>query len=214
MLKTFHFKKTALVVATSATFLGMHLNSTAQDATLVINGTINATTCFLWAGTQQGGSQTMNLGTFATNAISNVGSGSLFGTAQNLVFRLTADAAGTGNCNTTRWDLGLDVSNLNIVTNANNGRTFITSQAVSGVTLANAVGVTLSTSVGGSTITNGTTPLNLNNQTQFGVLLSNSASGALAAERIALTAQLGRATASAITPGSFSATLPLQIVYR
>ncbi len=211
MLKTFHFKKTALVVATSASFLGMHLNSTAQDATLVINGTINATTCFVQAGTQQGGSQTMNLGTFATNAISNIAQGTTFGTPQHLVFRLTADAAGTGNCNTTRWDLGLDVSNLNIVTGGT--RTFITSQAVSGVTLANAVGVTLQTSVGAG-VAVGTTPLNLNNQTQFGVLLSNSASGALPTERIALTAQLGRATASAITPGSFSATLPLQIVYR
>jgi hypothetical protein len=216
MLKTFHFKKTALVVATSAAVLGVHLTSTAQDATLNITGQINTASCVLLVGTQSGGAYTLNLGTFTAALASAAGVGGLMNsTGQSVVFRAVNNDL-TTNCTsltTNRWDVAMDTSNLNVVSAGT--RTFLTSQAISGVTVAQNVGVTFQTSTGAA-VTAGTTPLNLNNNAGggVGVFMSGSASGVLASERIALTALFGRSGASAPTAGSFSVTIPLNIWYR
>ncbi len=217
MPKTFSFKKTALLVAASATALGVHISSTAQDATLTINGQINSASCLLLVGSQQGGNTVLNLGTFSATAASNTALGNTFNsTGATVVFRavnadLTTACSSLGPTN--RWDLGLDLTGINVVTAG--ARTFITSQSVSGSTSAQNVGVTINTSVG-SAVTAGATPLNLNavNGGGVGVFMSGTASGVLASERIALTALFGRSGASAPTVGSFTATIPINLWYR
>ena len=220
MLKTFHFKKTALVVATSAAVLGVHMTSTAQDATLNINGQINTASCLLLVGTQQSGNSvtTMNLGTWQTSAASNTTLGNTFANQQgvSVVFRVVESSNTNANCNslaTNRWDVGLDLTGLTVVSAGT--RTFLASQSTSGVTTATNVGVTFNVATGANP-TAGTTPLNLLNNAGggIGVLASGSTSGVLAAERIALTALFGRSGASAPTAGAFSVTLPINLWYR
>ncbi len=216
MPKTFSFKKTALLVAASATALGVHISSTAQDATLTINGQINAASCVLLVGSQQGGNTVLNLGTFTTTAASNTALGNTFNTTGATVVFRAVNADLTSSCTSlagNRWDLGLDLTSVNVVTAG--GRSFITSQSVSGSTSAQNVGVAINTSFGPS-VTAGATPLNLNavNGGGVGVFMSGTASGVLASDRIALTALFGRSGASAPTVGSFSATIPINLWYR
>ncbi len=221
MLKTFNFKKTALLVASSAAVLGMHMNSTAQTATLNLTAQIVTATCALTitpatGGTSQtGGTYSLDLGSFVQNNISNtaINGGTVSGSTKGIVFALT-DGSGGACTSTQRWDLGMDVSNLTVVT-ATNNRTFITSQSISGVTTAAGLGVTFFSGVGATAAPNASTAVALTNvSSPYGVLIAGSTSGALASERIALNAQLGRPAATAIGAGAFYATIPLNLVYR
>lgn len=218
MLKTFHFKKTALVVATSAAVLGVHMNSTAQQTdqgTLTINGQIQATTCILGMGNSQG-AYTLNLGSFTTLVASNAGAGNTFGTSQSVIMRLLA-TDGVSNCalGTSKWDIGINPQASDFVTVG--GRTFLVSQGPSSNAAQN-VGVLLSTTVGANPTT-GTNALNLaNSNATYGVLLSNGPSslGLASTDRIALTAQFARTggTGALPTAGAFSVTIPLNVWYK
>ncbi len=223
MLKTFNFNKTALLVATSAAVLGLNMNSTAQTVNLNLSATITNATCALamfpssGSTLQSGSTYNVNLGTWTQDAVSaaTANGGTVGGTSRTTVFQLT-DGSG-GACNTTqRWDLSMDLSNLNVVTSPNN-RTFITSQSISGVTTASNLGVTFFSGIGSNTDNSPATPTAVvltNTTAPYGVLVAGSTSGAQANQRIALTAQLGRPGASAIGAGQFYATVPLTLLYR
>jgi hypothetical protein len=221
MPTTFQRNKTNLIIATLATGLGVHLASLAQapadQGSLIINGQISASTCLLDmgdAGSTGGGSKTMNLGTFTTTAAPAGVAGTTFGTAQTVLFSVkSADGSGA-NCTlggSGKWDIGINIPSAEISSNG---------LLLSGGTAANIaqnIGVLLKTSFG-NTVTAGATNLVLTaGSPTYGVLLSSSSASApqaAATDKIALTAQFARTTASAPTTGVFTSTIPLNVFYK
>ena len=225
MLTIFQRNKTNLIIATLATGLSVHLSTLAQAAadsgTLVVTGQISNTTCLLDmgdAGSTGGGSKTLSLGSYTTAiAGAATASGGTFGTAQTVVFSVkSADGSGsacTFNGN-TKWDIGINIGATEYVTVG--GNTLLLSGGTAS-NVAQNVGVLLKT-LTSSSATAGTANLNLaaGSAGYGGVLLSGSTSspGANSTDKIAVTAQFARTNATAPTAGVFSATIPLNVIYK
>jgi len=227
MPTTFQRNKTNLIIATLATGLGVHLASLAQvgvvpdQGSLIITGQISASTCLLDmgdAGSTGGGSKTMNLGSYTTAiAGAATATGGTFGTAQTVLFSVkSADGSGSA-CSfsgASKWDIGINVGATEYVTAG--GATLLLSGGTAS-NVAQNVGVLLKTSVG-TAVTAGSTNLNLAaGSAGYGaVLLSGSSSspGANSTDKIAVTAQFARTNATAPTAGVFSATIPLNVIYK
>jgi len=186
---------------------------------LNITGQISNTTCLLDmgdAGSTGGGSKTMNLGTISLTNAPAGGAGTVFGTAQTVLFSVKS-AGGSGSAcafsGAAKWDIGINVGATEYLWAG--GNTLL----VSGGTASNVaqnVGVLLKTSWG-SSATAGTTNLNLAaGSATYGVLLSGGTSSPQAAstDKIALTAQFARTNGDAPTAGVFSATIPLNVYYK
>ena len=208
--------------------LAFHAQSNAQAAkdqgTLNINGQISASTCTLDMGDTSStgaGSKTLNLGTYPlTTANKNpaLAAGATFGNAQTVIFKVTnpdgaACSLGTGN---TKWDIGISVPSTQYTTV--NGQTLLLSGGTND-SVAKNVGVLIKTSVGTETapVSAGATALDLSKgAVGYGTLLSGntSAPNVEAKGNIALTAQFAKTSATAATPGAFSASIPLNVWYK
>ena len=209
-----HFRKPALL---TLTVLQITAQAQALDSgTLVINGQISSTTCVLNmgdAGSTGSGSKTLNLGTFTTTVANAAGAGGTIGSPQTALFSVKSpngsDCTFSG---ATKWDIGVNIPSTQYTTVS--GTTVLLSSGASNI--AANVGVKISTSIGGS-VTTGTTAVNFaNGVAPYGTLLSGSTSspGVNPTDTIALTAQMVRTSASTVTAGAFSTTIPLNVWYK
>ena len=208
--------------------LTFHAQSNAQAAkdqgTLNINGQISASTCTLDmgdTGSTGAGSKTLNLGTYAATIANAQGlvAGSTFGNAQTVIFKVTNPTDGTSctlGAGNTKWDIGISVPSTQYTTV--NGQTLLLSGGTD-ASVAKNVGVLIKTSVGTEAlpVSAGATALDLSKGALgYGTLLSGntSAPNVEAKGNIALTAQFAKTSATAATPGAFSASIPLTVWYK
>ena len=205
--------------------LAFHTHSNAQAANdqgnLIINGQISAATCTLDmgdAGSTGAGSKTLNLGTYALTVANaaGLGAGDTFGNAQTVIFKVT-NADGTpctlGSSTTpAKWDIGINLISSQYTTA--NGKTLLLNGGT-GAALATNVGVLIKTSTG-QNVTVGATELDLSKSVSgYGTLLSGKTAPELTGtDKIALTAQFAKTSASDATAGAFSATIPLNVWYK
>jgi len=209
-----HFRKPALL---TLTVLQITAQAQALDSgTLVINGQISSTTCVLNmgdAGSTGSGSKTLNLGTFTTTVANAAGAGGTIGSPQTALFSVkNPDGSNCTFSGATKWDIGVNIPSTQYTTVS--GTTVLLSSGASNI--AANVGVKISTSIGGS-VTTGTTAVNFaNGVAPYGTLLSGSTSspGVNPTDTIALTAQMVRTSASTVTAGAFSTTIPLNVWYK
>jgi hypothetical protein len=223
IMASFSFQKSATTVSFLAALLSLSVATQAQAVNdfgeLLIEGQISNTTCVLQLGDPQStgaGKKTMNLGTFSTSVAGAgaAGSGASIGTAQSIVLSLkAADGTACTFTNAANWDVGINISPTNYETVS--GVTVLKSTAASGQ--AAGVGVKISTTKGAVGTIAGLTAVNFaaGNGT-YGTLLSGAASspGVLPAEVIALTAQMVRGNAAAVTAGVFTHSIPMNVWYK
>ena len=210
-----HFRKPALL---TLTVLQITAQAQALDSgTLVINGQISSATCVLNmgdAGSTGSGSKTLNLGTFTTTVANAAGAGGTIGSPQTALFSVkNPDGSNCTFSGATKWDIGVNIPSSQFTTVS--GTTVLLSSGSASNIAAN-VGVKISTSTGAS-VTAGTTAVNFaNGVAPYGTLLSGSTSspGVNPTDTIALTAQMVRTSASTVTAGAFSTTIPLNVWYK
>ena len=220
------FQKSALTVSFLAALLSLSVATQAQAVNdfgeLLIEGQISNTTCVLQLGDPQStgaGKKTMNLGTYSTlvAGAAAAGSGASIGPAQSIVLSVkAADGTACSFSGATNWDVGINISPTNYETTTTGSFTVLKSTAASGVA-ATGVGVKISTTKGAVGTLAGLTAVNFaNGNGSYGTLLSGAASspGVLPAEVIALTAQMVRGNAAAVTPGVFTHSIPMNVWYK
>jgi type 1 fimbria pilin len=208
--------KQKIAIATAMTLAFITAQAQSADGTVVISGQVNANTCTLNISDAGGvasptnkGTRSIELGTYSPVAGT---AGSFVGNKQTITFTLT-NAAGTGACSfsgtsTTKWNLALDLQ-----PNQVNSTTFQTAPAkpylVNTVTTnASNIAVAL---FGSDSPANHLTAI----ATGAGYLGTKlSTAGANVGDSLTMGAQFIATTASAPTPGLFSATVPLLIVYQ
>jgi len=221
------FQKTALTVSFLAALLTLSVATQAQAVNdfgeLLIEGQISNTTCVLQLGDPQStgaGKKTMNLGTYSTTVAgaAAAGSGASIGPAQSIVLSVkAADGTACTFTNAANWDVGINISPTNYETTTTGSFTILKSTAASGVA-ATGVGVKISTTKGAAASTTaGLAAVNFaNGNGSYGTLLSGATStpGVLPAEVIALTAQMVRGNAAAVTAGVFTHSIPMNVWYK
>ena len=219
--------KTKLQIAAASLLMGLQLSAQAQviagevvsagkpnSGVLNIGGQISDSTCMIEikdnAGTEIGGTKTVDLGTLSSATVGTGGIGSVFGAAKTVSFSVKS-LDGTSTCTlaaaNTAWDIALglgaeDIITINGVTHLKNARTTDATDAA--VLLKGGIGNTANTTLalrGG-----------LGNS---GTLTSGGAAPtAKSSESIVLSAQFVRSAAAAPTAGLFSSTIPLMVVYK
>ena len=232
MFYTAHKHTIAGLIATLAIGLSVHIAALAEMAAdkgrLVINGQISRSTCLLdmadsASGTGNGsGSKTLNLGTYTVNQANAAGQWGYFGAEKTVFFRVkSADGSGApcdlGPVYSSYWDIGIYLTpNQYIFSTDGNNYTHLLSSGSASNIAAN-VGVELRSSTSANP-TIGRTRLRLDEPDgPWGVLLSdvsNTKPSVFNFSAIALTAQFVKISASSVTPGVFTATIPLNIWYR
>jgi type 1 fimbria pilin len=181
------------------------------DGTVVISGQLNVNTCKLSlidaSGSTNNGARTVELGTVNPPA-GTITPGDLLGTKQSISFRVT-NSAGTGNCAISgglgQWNLVLDLQANQVSSDTIASKPFLTNQASTNA--AGNIGVAL-----------------FNNQgNQYAALATGAGyegtkvsqvGGVFTTTGLSLFAQFMATSATAPTPGVFSATVPLLIVYN
>jgi type 1 fimbria pilin len=208
------FLKTALALATSAAALGVHLSSLAQDASLMLKGQVANITCLLVIGTQKG-AVSLNLGRNNTAEANKVAEGEDVNPNRYVDTTLKLSAADGSNCDlgSGKWDVGLDVLSTGYKTTSNGTRLLVPNDNAVGK--ATNIGLSFRTKVVGKS---NLSPLDFSNSHPvYGVLMSNNGStvpSLSSTDSIQLVVRLFRASASAITSGSFSLTIPLNVWYQ
>jgi type 1 fimbria pilin len=206
--------KQKIAIATAMTLALITAQAQSADGTVVISGQVNANTCTLNISDAGGvasptnkGTRSIELGTYSPVAGT---AGSFVGNKQTITFTLT-NAAGTGACSfsgtsTTKWNLALDLQ-----PNQVNSTTFQT--APQKPYLVNTVAANGS-NIGVALFGNDG---NMFNSIATGAGYQGTklaASGVAANATLKMSAQFLTTSASAPTPGLFSATVPLLIVYQ
>jgi type 1 fimbria pilin len=214
--------KVFAAISIAGSLLAMHTPSNAQAAkdqgTLNINGQISATTCTLDmgdTGATTAGSKTLNLGTYNLTVANAAAAGATFGNAQTVIFKVTnADGSScTFGGTDSKWDIGINLTSTQYTTV--NGKTLLLSGGTT-ASVAQNVGVLIKTATG-SAVTAGTADLDLSKGAiGYGTLLSGntSAPAGASSDKIALTAQFAKTSATAATAGAFTATIPLNVWYK
>ena len=185
----------------------------ADSANINFSGQISSTTCTLnmndATGSVNGGTKTVNLGTVSSSSAGTGAAGDGFSALKDVVFSLkdadgvTACTLGAGN---TAWDIVLSLSNSQIVTIGSN--TYLRNSLTTNATDA-LVGVL------GGIGTQGTTPLTLEGNLGLGgTRISGTSTGATTDKSLALSVKFVRASTSAPSPGTYSATIPLLVIYK
>jgi hypothetical protein len=211
MKKSFTLHKTALLAACGALLqLSAQAQSSNDSALVEITGQISPTTCILnmadtAGGTNTATNKTIDFGNTKT-ASTGITAGSVFGTAKKVVFSLGSASnpalpctAGAGN---TGWNVILGFAPGSVTTLGT--KTFVKNQTTGGtdalVALSDATGAT-------------PTPLTLKETMGYaGTTVTATNQGF--AKTITLQAQLAYAAAAAATPGAFTATIPLLVLYK
>jgi type 1 fimbria pilin len=217
MRKKFDIQKTALAMATCAAALGFHMVSMAQaDASLSMNGQIAAPTCILgmirMGGAYPWDTSAAQSFSFGTVDVSTLTVGAFAPNEIQLSISVR-DSDGVSNCALVgnRWDIGLGVKSTDVVQTPN-GLTFLRNQSTAPGAPKN-IGLYIISAPTFYTRTH----VNLRNiDPAFGVSLANVPSGAMPTVGSAISPffYLGRTSASAVTPGAFSAVIPMNIFYR
>ena len=207
--------KQKIAIATAMTLAFITAQAQTADGTVVISGQVNANTCKVNISDASGVSPTNNgvrsveLGTVSPTG--TFSAGQLLGTKQNITFSLTA-SSGSGACTfaagTTGWNMALDLQSNQV-----NSTIFQTAPAkpylVNTVTTnASNIAVAL---FGSDSPANHLTAIATGAGYQ-GTKLSTT--GADVGSSLTMGAQFLTTSASAPTPGLFSATVPLLIVYN
>jgi len=224
------FKRTSthLLIATLAAGMGVHLASLAQSTPadtgqVVITGSISASTCSVNVSdpgsttTTGNGSKSLFLG---NNASTTGTLASTFGTPVAAMFTLGNATTPSSACvlqgGATAWDLSLGLTPAQITTISGSTlgtTTFLKNSINSGGTDAVVVlkgGVAASPAA--ATAASATNFLTLKGD-GLG-LLSGGTAGATSTGALVLTAQWVRSAASAPTPGQYSQTIPLTVLYK
>ena len=215
--KNFPFKKPALAIAASGVVLSLHMGLQAQtnsDASVSIGGQIAVSTCSLVTARNAsqliGGTRNYSFGT--TNSISaNAKAVDEVIVSGSYAVTISLSTPDGQTCNLPgTWDVGLDIASGDYVTTPSGG-TYLISK---GDNSPQGVGLRLQSGL----TTIGRSNLDLSRAVPpYGILLSNRASRSLnlaTNEAITLLPSLVRTSASAITEGSFSVSLPLNIWYK
>ena len=223
MAKHSKLQKTALAASTFLALASVHFNGNAQadSATVIITGSIAASTCNIVAtdANGSGGDSTRTILLGSVPPVSDTSApGTLMGTAIATVFQARS-ATGNGTACTfggtnTKWDLALSLVDAQITPNnllANSvastaGGTNAGVQLKGGVGNTAALAVTAAGAATALTLTTGST-----------VLGGNAATfTALAGSSIALTAQFAKntATGTAVSAGGYQQTIVLQARYQ
>lgn len=222
MLSIFNLIKPTLVISSCTFALALHLGLQAQtnsDVSLSIGGQVAASTCLLVnqinSSRVVGGVRTYGLND-ASSIIASMSKqvDEVIVTGQNGGPAITlslVDADGVSACALPgTWDLGLDINSGDYVTTPSGGTYLISKGPGSPLS----VGLRLQSGI----TSIGRSPLDLSKSVPpYGVLLSNRASRSLGLstnEAITLKPELVRTSASAITTGTFSVSLPLNIWYK
>jgi hypothetical protein len=208
------YQRTALTLAASAGVMGVHIASQAQDTSLMLKAQVASITCLLVIGTQKG-AVNLNLGNYNTSEANKVGEGDDVNPNRYIDTTLKLTAADGSNCNlgSGKWDIGLDVQSTGYKTTPNGMRLLVPNDNTVGK--AKNIGVSIRTKVVGKTTLS---PLDFSDtHPVYGVLMSNnggSAPSLSSTDSIQLVVRLFRASASDITSGSFSLTIPLNVWYQ
>ena len=196
---------------TSACLLALaSAQAQTADGTVVISGQLNVNTCKLSlidaSGSTNNGARTVELGTVNPPA-GTITPGDLLGTKQSISFRVT-NSAGTGNCAISgglgQWNLVLDLQTNQVNSNIAS-KPFLTNQASTNA--ASNIGVALFNNQGNQY------PALATGAGYEGTKVSQ-VGGVFTTTRLSLFAQFMATSATAPTPGVFSATVPLLIVYN
>jgi len=207
--------KQKIAIATAMTLALITAQAQSADGTVVISGQVNANTCTLNISDAGGvasptnkGTRSIELGTYSPVAGT---AGSFVGNKQTITFTLS-NAAGTGACSfsgttTTKWNLALDLqpNQVNSTTFQSPAKPYLVNTVT---TNASNIAVAL---FGSDSPANNLTAIATGAGYQ-GTKLSTA--GANVGDSLTMGAQFITTTASAPTPGLFSATVPLLIVYQ
>ena len=207
--------KQKIAIATAMTLALISAQAQSADGTVVISGQVNANTCTLNISDTGGvasptnkGTRSIELGTYSPAASA---AGTAVGTKQEITFKL-ANAGNSGDCTfggtplTTGWNLALDLQSGQV-----NSTTFQTAPQkpyLVNTVAANGsnIGVALFGNDGNMLTTIAT------GAGYQGTKLATA--GVAANATLKMSAQFLTTSASAPTPGLFSATVPLLIVYN
>lgn len=219
VFKNLDYKKTALSIAACGVALGLHMGSKAQtnsDSSLSIGGQVAESTCLLvtarGSSEQIGGVRTYKLNTTNTDSANLKNVDETVGSV-NYAITISLIGADGSACNLPgTWDVGLNVTSADYVTTPS-GRTYLISK---GPNSPENVGLVLLSTGSGTGL--GRLSVDFSKSVQpYGVLLSNRpnmAFGLSTNQTISLKPELVRTSASAITAGDFSLSLPLNIWYK
>lgn len=224
-MSKFKFQKSLLAVSATAAMAGMLANGQAHAANdsgqLNFIAQIAATTCVLSLGDTAStniGSRTINLGTYTTASTSGMAPGaniSSGGPGANGFVLSLKDSGGVNPCvlpGTTKWDIGVDLPASAYSTTAIPGVTVLTNQAPAAVAATN---VALRVARG---ITGGNAaPIDFNTQANaaYGTLMTGATVPALGAtDFLTVFAILQKSGTGPVTPGAFSASIPLLVWYK
>ena len=206
--------KQKIAIATAMTLAFITAQAQSADGTVVISGQVNANTCTLNISDAGGvasptnkGTRSIELGTYSPVAGT---AGTAVGTKQEITFKL-ANAGNSGDCTfggtplTTGWNLALDLQSgqVNSTTFQSPPKPYLVNTVA---TNASNIGVALFGNDGNMLTTIAT------GAGYQGTKLA--ASGVAANATLKMSAQFLTTSASAPTPGLFSATVPLLIVYN
>ena len=228
-MANFKFQKIFLAVSATAAMAGLLVNGQAHaqsqtvsgdTGSIDLNATIIASTCVLNIGglavaTATPGKKTLDLGTYTMGSASSAGPNGRMSNASagNVVLSLKA-ADGT-NCTlpgTTKWDIGVDLPSTAWSTSLVAQNTVLLNTTPVASAAANVYARVLrSVNSGGSS-----TLLFNNKVAGYGYLLSGSttAPNLNATDTVTLTAELFRGTTGNVTPGEYTASIPLLVWYK
>ena len=217
-MASFKFQKTVLAVSATAALAGLLLSGQAHaqntgKGSIDITAKIITSTCVLnldsTASTAANAAKkTLDLGSFTTATVSAIGAGSGVGQGVSVVFALK-EASGVAGCSaisTGKWDLLVDLPTTaydtasNTLYNTTTGAT-----ASSGIASA----LLRQVSAGGASY------VLFGSRSPNGLLLSGSTTGPNLAstDTVTITAQLFR-NSSAVTAGTYTANVPVTVVYK
>jgi type 1 fimbria pilin len=214
-----HSTKQLLALVSAVTLAVISSQAQSADGTLFISGQLSANTCKLNisdpSGSTNNGTRTIYLGTVSPSLAPSNTADATFGNGQTITFGLTS-ASGTGNCaaGTGNWNIVLDLQAAQVGSATGAGgtaRSHLKNAATSNA--ATNVGVAL---FGGLSQAGATRIATfLTDAAYSGTKISATNATVSDGAQLFLTAQfVTTSSVSAPTPGLFSATVPLLILYQ
>jgi len=213
-----HSTKQLLALVSAVTLAVISSQAQSADGTLFISGQLSANTCKLNisdpSGSTNNGTRTIYLGTVSPSLAPASTADATFGDGQTITFGLTP-ASGTGNCTGTgNWNIVLDLQAAQVGSATGAGgtaRSHLKNAAISNA--ATNVGVALF----GGTSQAGATRIEtfLTDAAYSGTKISATNATVNNGAQLFLTAKfVTTSSVSAPSPGLFSATVPLLILYQ
>jgi type 1 fimbria pilin len=222
-MSNFKFQKTLLAVSATAamacSFGTGHAQAVRDSGQLNFVGQISATTCVLSLGdtaSTTAGSKTVNLGTYTTASTSGMSAGTSISSPSLPGINLSLkDSGGVNPCalpGTTKWDIGVDLPATAYTTTAIPGTTALINQAPAAVAATNvALRITRGVNGGSAVLVDFATKANA----AYGTLITGSTEPLLgASDFITIFALLQKSGTGPVTPGAFSASIPLLVWYK